>query len=396
MNSLPKLKQLTCALMLNTALAVPALAATSGDPIDIQVVLPSTGTLAFLGASEQRDLVIEQKLFNDGNGIHGHPVNFVFHDDQSTPQIAVQISNQIIADKPKLILGTALVGSCNAMAPLMHDGPVMYCFSPGIHPAKGSYVFSSNVSTADLFNVTLRYYRLRGWTKIAILTATDASGQDAEKGIKKQLALPENKDMQLVAEARFNPTDVSADAQIQRMKAADPQAIITWTSGSSLGTILRAISDAGWDVPVTTSDSNMNYRQMAQYTAFVPKQFYIPAPQWLPSANTSAMPAEVQAAQKQMNDAFKAANVRPDIAMSLSWDPTLIAISALNKLPADADATALRDYMLNLKGFAGINGVYDMTKVPQRGIGVDAVVMTLWQPEQKNWVVVSKPTGLPF
>ncbi len=171
MKRLAKLQQLTCALALSTALAAPALAATSGDPVNIDVVLPSTGSLAFLGASEQHDLTIEQKVFNDGNGIHGRPINFVFHDDQSSPQIAVQISNQIIASKPKLILGSALVGLCNAMAPLMRDGPVMYCFSPGIHPDKGSYVFSSNVSTADLFNVTLRYYRLRGWTKIAMLTS---------------------------------------------------------------------------------------------------------------------------------------------------------------------------------------------------------------------------------
>ena len=45
------------------------------------------------------------------------------------------------------IIGSAIVAMCNAMAPLMQNGPVMYCFSPGIHPAKGSYVFSS-VSTA--------------------------------------------------------------------------------------------------------------------------------------------------------------------------------------------------------------------------------------------------------
>ncbi len=105
------------------------------------------------------------------------------------------------------------------------------------------------------------------------------------------------------------------------MKAANPQAIITWTSGTSLGTVLRAISNAGWDVPVATSDSNMLYRQMAQYTGFMPKQFYIPAPQWLPSANTAAMPADVQAAQKQMNDAFKAAGTRPDIAAVAGLGP---------------------------------------------------------------------------
>ncbi len=50
--------------------------------------------------------------------------------------------------------------------------------------------------------------------------STDASGQDAENGLKSVLALPENKDMQLVATAHFNITDVSVAAQLEDVKAA--------------------------------------------------------------------------------------------------------------------------------------------------------------------------------
>jgi branched-chain amino acid transport system substrate-binding protein len=273
---------------------------------------------------------------------------------------------------------------------------VMYCLSPGVHPATGGYVFTSSVSTYDLFKATLRYYRLKGWKRIAVLTSTDASGQDAERGITEEFSIPENKELELVATARFNPTDVSADAQIQRMKAANPQAIITWTSGTPLGTVFRAIAGAGWDVPVAISNSNMLYEQMSQYAGFTPKQLYIASADWLPSADKSDTPPAVQAAQKQMFDAFQAAGKKPDNAAVLAWDATMIAVTSLGKVAPDATAAQLRDYLLNLKGYEGTTGVYDMAAIPQRGVGIASTMMTRWDADAGTWKVVSHPTGTPF
>ncbi len=403
MNTITGLKGLACTLAAVGALSLGALSlgvlaapAFAADTYDIDVILPTTGGAAFLGRAEQQAMTIEEKVINTAGGVHGRPVRFVFHNDQSSPQVAVQVANQVLAGKPKLILGSSLVGMCNAMAPLMRNGPVMYCLSPGIPPPDGGYVFTSSVSTLDLFRATLTYYQLRGWTRVAVLTSTDASGQDAERGIKEEFARPENKGMDLVASARFNPTDVSADAQIQRMKAADPQAIITWTSGTPLGTVFRAIAGAGWDVPVAISNSNMLYDQMAQYAGFTPKQLYIASAEWLPSSNKADVPPEMQAAQQTMFDAFKADGKRPDNAAALAWDPTMIVVTALGKLAPEATAVQLRDYLAHLQGYVGVIGVYDMEKVPQRGLGLSNVVVTQWDAAAGTWVLVSHPAGAPL
>ncbi len=99
---------------------------------DINVILPLTGGGAFLGKAEQQALTQFEKAVNSSGGIHGQPVKFVFHDDQRSPQVAVQLANQVKATNPPVILGSALVALCNAMAPLMKEGPLLYCFSPGI------------------------------------------------------------------------------------------------------------------------------------------------------------------------------------------------------------------------------------------------------------------------
>ncbi len=175
---------------------------------------------AFLGKSEQQSLQQYEKLVNSTGGIHGKPLKFVFHDDQSSPQLAVQLANQVKATNPPVILGSALVALCNAMAPLMKEGPLLYCFSPGITVSLGSFVYSTSISTKELAAALLRYFGRKGWKKVALITSTDATGQDANRNFKSLVGSEGHKDVELVAEAQFNPTDVSASAQIQRLKGA--------------------------------------------------------------------------------------------------------------------------------------------------------------------------------
>jgi branched-chain amino acid transport system substrate-binding protein len=382
------------AVLAMALLATPAMAA---EDYEINVVLPLTGGGSFLGKAEQQGLQLAETFVNGEGGIGaGRKLKFVFHDDQSQPQTAVQLASQIVAAHPAVVIGSAVVGMCSAMAPLMKDGPVMYCLSPGIHPEKGDYVFTSNVSTVDLASSLIRFYRLKGWTKVALITSTDASGQDAERGIKEVLARPDNKTMTLVANEHFTPTDVSVSAQIEKISAAKPQAMIAWSTGGPVGTVFKGIIQAGLDIPVGTTNGNMTLAQMTQYADFLPKQLFIPASEWPKHDASLALDPAVEKAQAGFFAAYDAAKVTPDVAAGLAWDPALLVVAALRKLGPEATAVQVRDYLAGLQGFAGINGIYDFPKTPQRGLDEKDAVVTLWKPAEKAWEVVSKPTGIPL
>jgi branched-chain amino acid transport system substrate-binding protein len=100
--------------------------------------------------------------------------------------------------------------------------------------------------------------------------------------------------------------------------------------------------------------------------------------------------------QREFYAAFKAAGIEPDVASELAWEPAGILIDALRKLPEGASAAQVRDHLEHLKGFAGVNGIYDFARVPQRGLDVENAVVTRWDANAKRWVVVSKPTGVPL
>src|SRR5579871_3792023 len=71
--------------------------AAAADPFQIPVIMPLTGGGAFLGTSENQSLQIIEKMVNAAGGIKGRPIHFAVQDDQSNPQVAVQLTNGAIA-----------------------------------------------------------------------------------------------------------------------------------------------------------------------------------------------------------------------------------------------------------------------------------------------------------
>ena len=387
-------RRLAARATLGCALLLYSVGGAVAQAIDVPVVLPLTGGAAFLGQGERDALRIVEGVVNTGGA---PPIHFSFFDDQSSPQTAVQLASQIKAQQPPVVLGSAIVAMCNAMAPMLKGGPVLYCFSPGIHPADGSGVFTAFISTHDLARALVRYYRGRGFTRLAMITSTDASGQDGRLGFEEALKLPENAGLSLVSSVQFNPADVSVSAQVQQMKAANPQAVIAWTSGAPFGTVLKGIVQGGLEVPVATTDANMTYAQMAQYASFLPDEALFMSSEWPPHTGAMTLDPRVMAAQKAMFDAYAKAGAKPDISAALAWDAGVLAVQAVRAGGGkDVKPESVRSFIAGTRDWAGINGVYDFTKVPQRGLDETNAVVTRWQPKENTWTIVSQPGGSPL
>ncbi|MGE5537695.1 MAG: ABC transporter substrate-binding protein [Gemmatimonas sp.] len=391
---------MTRAVSAVAALAVAVLGCWSGaraqTPVSIPAILPLSGAGAFLGKEEQEAMRLGEALINADGGINGRPVKFDYYDDQSKPQVAVQLLQQILATKPPVILGAATVANCSAMMPLMTGGPVMYCLSPTIKPEAGSYVFTSNVSTDDADRAIIRYFRMRGMTRIGLVTATDAMGQMAEKSIEEALRLPENADVRIVGKVNFEPSDINITAQLIALKAAKPDALLAWNTGAPIGTVMRGLLDTGFDVPVATNYGNMTYAQMKAYEAFLPKELYFSSAEWLPHPENVSLHPEVEKAQRAFFERFAEANIKPDVGHTMVWDPMMIVVAALRATGPTTTAEAIRDHLLTVKGTYGVNGAYDFKAVPQRGLSDENVVISRWNASAKTWEVVSRPTGIPL
>ena len=362
----------------------------AADPFEINAILSLTGPAAFLGTKEEQSLRAMETLLNANGGIKGRPVKFAVQDDQSNPQLAVQLVSQLAAKKVPAIIGTSFTATCSAVTPVVENaGPTMYCLSPGIRPKPNTFMFASAPPFDDATPVVLRYFRSRGWTKLALIAATDSTGQDSEQSFDKALTLPALKDIQAVAREHFNPTDISAAAQITRIKAAHPDVIITYATGTGFGTLLRGINDAGLDVPVYGTGGNLTYAQMQAYGAFLPKDLFFNGAQGI-TADPAATGA-LKRAQTIYFDAIKRAGVRADFGTQLVWDPAMIVVEAFRHVGTDATAEQIHQYMEHLRGWTGVEGTYDFSNGDQRGIHESAVAVFRWDPAKADFVIVYTP-----
>ena len=362
------------------------------DPIDIHVILALTGPAAFVGKENVISLGIIEKYVNAHGGIRGRPIHFAIQDDASTQQITVQLVNGLIAKHVPVMIGPNFTSDCTAIVPLVRDnGPVEYCLSPGIHPVRGGYTFSATVGFADYAVVIARYLRARGFTRVAVLTSTDATGQDFDRGWDATMRLPENKGISVVAREYFNNNDLSIVAQAARIKASNAQFFINWTAGTAFGTVLHGYRDAGLDIPIAATNANMIYAQLEQYKDFMPRELLFPAPRGI--SETGTLPGPIRDKQNVFFGEYAKLGIKPSIPGNFVWDVAFIVIDALKALGPDASPEKIRDWIRNQHGWVGINGVYDYGDAEQRGLGPYALVMYHYNPYKPSFDAVSKPGG---
>jgi branched-chain amino acid transport system substrate-binding protein len=370
------------------------IAQAAGEPYDIYAVLPITGGAAFLGKQEAEALKVFEDNFNKAGGIGGRPLHFVIYDDQTSSQQAVTMMAQALDKHPAIVLDGGPATTCRATAALIANGPVQYCFTPSIHPAPGSFQFSALYSSDDQLGVTMRYFKARGFKRIAVLNGNDASGQDADQILQALIKTPDYADagVSFVAYEHYNLTDLSVTAQLSRIKAAGAQAFIAFTTGTAIATVLHGMQDLGLDIPLMTSAGNMAYAQMESYKAFMPKELLFAGPPALvPDQITDR---GVRKAVAEYTAAFKAAGgQRPDLLAAVAWDPVQLLMTVLQKRGVNATPEQIRAEIASTRDFAATLGRYNFVATPQRGISSNWVIMERWDPDKDAWVTVSKPGG---
>jgi branched-chain amino acid transport system substrate-binding protein len=383
------------ALLLLTGANAPGIAQTaSGAPYTIDVILELSGSNAFTGELYATSLRIYENYINEHSGIYGRPVHFNLRDDQTNPEIAVQLAADTIAKHPVAFFGGGNTGSCAAIAPMVKDGPVDYCISPGFTGEKGGYTFSTSPSLKYILSAVLQYCRSHGYKRLALISATDATGKVSEQALLDLLDLPANRDLTLTTNQHFNPADISVAAQVTQVAAAKADMILCFAGGTPFGTVLRNLNDGGVHLPVLTSSANINRVQLDQYKSFLPPQLIFNGPIF--EMQDQIRDRGLRDAVNVMTTAYKNANTDLSPQSGFAWDPAALIVSGLRKLGPSATPQQLRDYLLGLRKFPGVNGSYDFSIGDQHGLSADSMVFVAWDPNTRNFSLVSGPGGLPL
>jgi branched-chain amino acid transport system substrate-binding protein len=382
------MKKLATVLVLFGMLLQAAPAPAAGDDVVIPVILSMTGSIAFVGQKLQASLRVIEASINAAGGIKGRKVRFEYGDDESNPQVAVQLVSALAAKKVPLIFGPIFAPTCQAVAPLIDTaGPVMYCLSPNIFPRANGYMFMSAPSIEDVQPVLFRYLLKRKLTKIALVVGTDASGVDFEKRVDTFIAQPEFKDLRVIDREHFAVADLSVAAQISRIKAAGPDVLLSFSVGSPFGTLLKGIHDVGLEVPVFASGGNFLYSAMQQWSSILPKEIFMNGARGItPDAIATGA---VKRAQQEYATAATKAGLRLEFIPMIPWDPMHIVVEALRRAGPDTDAQKLWSTLQSMKGYSGIEGTYDFTTRDQRGLREASAALFQYDQTKDQFVQIA-------
>jgi branched-chain amino acid transport system substrate-binding protein len=381
------------AVLLAALLMCVCTPARATDPYDIYAILPLTGANSFVGNEQQQSFQILQALVNRGGGVHGRAIRFIVLDSGSNPQTAVQLTGEVLAKHPALVIGDSALSTCAAMAPLLANGPLQFCLSPGFIPAPFSNAYSIGTPPVEQAAAALRYAQARGWTKLAMLLQNDATGDSAYRSFTAELAKPEFHAIQRVATERFSPGDISVAAQLARIRAAGAQFIVSYNSGAPFGIVIHGMRDAGLDLPVFTSQGNLSYVELKQYAENLPRQLYfISGP--LPPDGPEIANGPLKATDLAFLDAFRQQGLRPDWGNAAAWDTGAIVIAALRARGLDATPDQLKSYINGLHGLPTVQGLADFTDGAGRGV-YDTRILR-WDTGRNTWAIVSARGGTPI
>ena len=219
--------------------SVPPSTTTTETPLRIGSLLPTTGSLAFLGPPEIAGVNLGIEEVNKAGGVLGKPVEVIHRDSGDTKtDIATQSTSALLGQGVSAIIGAASSGVSKTVINQITGAGVIQ-FSPAntspdftTWDDKGLY-WRTAPSDVLQGKVLGNYMATCGAQTVGMIVLNDAYGTGLAKNIKSAF---ESAGGQVVAEELFNEGDTQFSSQVDKVIAAKPDAIalITFDQAKSI------------------------------------------------------------------------------------------------------------------------------------------------------------------
>jgi branched-chain amino acid transport system substrate-binding protein len=360
--------------------------AYGAEPIKLGAFFDLTGVSSAIGTPTKLVAEMVTKKINDEGGINGRPLQLVIADDEADPTKAAIIAKKFIeSDKVDAIIGPTRTDTGMAAKPIIEQMKIPTEMTVGgdavIVVPTWKYTFKSPQRTSTAVEKILGYMKKKGIQKVAIITAADGFGRDGKNALEK---LAPQFGVKIIAAESFQATDNDMTAQLIKIKAASPEAIICWTIGKAGAIVAKNVKQLAIQGPLFQCHGLPDpiYVQLAGEASegnLMPSTKLMVANQ-LPDADPQKK--VIMEFIRLYTDVFHYDRQFPiNTHSGYAWDAIYIVANAMKKVGTDREK--LRDAMENTKGYVGVSGVYNITPEDHNGLGTDSMVMV--QSSKGQW-----------
>jgi branched-chain amino acid transport system substrate-binding protein len=326
--------------------------------VKIGVAEALTGPIAKYGVPIRNGFALAAEEINAAGGVNGNAIRLVVEDEQGKKEEAITVFKKFVfQDKVLAIFGPTLSNSAFAADPVANAAKTVVFgtsnTAEGI-TAIGPYVFRNSVAEADILPRVVKTAKKKlNIRKVAILYGNDdaftKSGYDAfSKAVSAE-------NIEVVATETFAKGDIDFSAQLTKIKALNPDAVICSALVEEAANIVLQARVLGIPDKVRFIGGNgFNSQKLAEIAGKAADGVITGSPWFLDDPNPK---------NKKFVAAFrKKYNADPDQFAAQAYDALSIMAAALKnvKLTGDVekDRAALRDELAKVKNFHGVGGKF--------------------------------------
>jgi branched-chain amino acid transport system substrate-binding protein len=377
-------------LVLLLALAVVALAqCTMGaakpakQPYVIGAIFSLTGDNAPLGVPERETVEMLAKQVNAANGISGHPVKVIYYDDEGKPEKAVKACQDLLANKDVIgIIGPTLTGPSLAIATMCQDAkmPLVSCAASIkiVEPVK-PYVFKTAQTDSLAVAKLIDYMKKAKIKTVGFIYDSNAFGASGREQWMK-LSVPAG--IKTLDVESFNTPDTDMTAQLTKIRAANPQAVICWGTNPGPAVVARNMRTLGMKQKLLMSHgiANMTFIKIAGTAA---DGVIFPAGKLIVANSIPKSDRQRATLLKYAGDFQKTYGKPTNTFGGHAYDAFMLVVNAAKAV--GPNHAKIRDKIEKTKGFIGISGIFNMTPKDHNGVNKD--VFALVTIKNGKWVL---------
>jgi len=374
---LARLGALALGLIFIVSAAPPRSAGAAAEPYVIGATVSESGPGSSLGRPEADSMQMAVDEINKAGGVQGHPLQITILDDESNATTAVNNLRKLMDQHPIAILGSSLTQTSLAMVPLAMQAQIpMISFASSaevIQPVtERRWIFKMPITDFHTAQALQEYMKKKGWTKVAVIYRNDDYGKT---GLSHFKDAGKNYGFEVVDAEPIAANASDATTQLTHIKAANPQAVVVWTTLPSANVIIKGYRELSIPYPILYSDGSATGVFLHQAGATV-NGAYI--------ASTKINVVDTLAnkdPQKKLLQRYIASfvqNYPKDAPVSIfggfGYDGVYVLAEAL-KNAKTSQAEKLRNALEHLT-YTGVSGTFSMTPADHNGLSVFSTVVT--------------------
>lgn len=347
--------------------------AHAAEPIRIGALFAATGPASFLGEPEKNTLEMLVKDANARGGINGHRIELVAYDTQGDVTKAVQLANKLIKnDKVTVIVGPSTTGETMAVLPVAEKEKIsLISCAAGIkitEPVK-RWIFKTPANDHVAAEKILLHAAQHKVKSVALVTVSDGFGSSGREQLK---GLAGKKGFKVVADEVYGPKDTDMTAQLTKIKAAKPDAVICWGTNPGPAIIARNMKQLGVKIPLYMSHGVASKKFIELAGADAAEGIMLPAGKLAVFDKLSKNDPQAKLLKDYDQSYRKAYGVEASTFGGYAYDAFLLISGAARK---GAAPEQIRSGIEQARKMVSISGIFTMSPGDHNGLDLSAFEM---------------------